>query len=260
MSTAHRMKTQLDNKHGQRALLVVAFIACAALVALAHSAATPAAGAASRTIIFTLSDAGKGRWSIVSANERGSVAMNYNWHGNLRFKVPAAVLANPNKRFSIPSSTTLLAGWIGDSTGTRAEPPNQGPYHCSYKGTNVRGIVTAVLTNGTARGTMQIVLAEKGEDGFFPSDGHGATVSCSNAQGASGPSHFEPQWLFRDSFSDHGQLTSGTAIFALPTNLLPKGSAKLAFPKEVGQIRKNPLLGDFTWDNRGTLRVSSRPV
>jgi hypothetical protein len=254
------MTTQLDNKHGRRVLLVVALIACVALVALARSASTPAAGVATKTILFSLTNSGKGRWSIVSATERGSVTMNYNWHGNLRFKVSATVLANPNKRFSIPSSTTLFGGWVGDSTGTRSEAPNQGPYHCSYRGTNVRGIVTAVLTNGTARGTMQIVLTERGDDGFFPSDGHGATVSCSNAQGASGPSHFEPQWLFRDEFADHGQMSSKAAFLTLPTKMLQRGSASLAFPKEVGQIRKNPLLGDFTWDNRGTLRVSSRPA
>lgn len=254
------MTIKLNYKTATRALLILALIACATLVALARSASTPAAGMATKTIIFSFSNTGKGRWSIVSPTEKGSVAMNYNWHGNLRFKVPAAVLANPNKRFSIPSSTTLFGNWVGDSTGTRSEAPNQGAYHCSYRGTNVRGIVTAVLTNGSARGTMKIVLTEKGDDGFFPPKGRGATVSCSNAQGASGPSHFEPEWLFRDSFSDQGQLTSGTAILALPTTLLPKGSANLAFPKEVGQIRKNPLLGDFTWDNRGTLRVSSRPA
>jgi hypothetical protein len=251
---------KLAHKPSTRALLVLALIAGGAVVALARTASTPAAGAAAKTIIFSFSDAGKGRWSIASANEKGSVAMNYNWHGSLRFKVPAAILTNPNKRFSIPSSTTLFGGWVGDATGTRQEAPNPGPYHCSYKGTNVRGIITAVMTNGSARGTIQIVFTEKGDDGFFPPSGHGATVSCSNAQYASGPSHFEPEWLFRDSFSDQGQLTSGTAIFTLPTKLLPKGSATLVFPKEVGQIRKNPLLGDFTWDNHGTLRVSSRPA
>jgi hypothetical protein len=253
------MTTQLDHKTGKRALLVVALIACAAIAALARSAATPAAGVATRTIVFTLNDAGKGRWSIVSAEERGALALNYNWHGNLRFKVPAAVLANPNKRFSIPSSTTLFGAWVGDFTGERAEDPNKGAYHCAYRGANVRGAVTAVLTNGTARGTMQIVLTESGDDGFFPGKGRGATVVCSNPVGELGPSHFEPQWLFRDSFSDRGQLTSTNATFPLPTKLLPKGAATLAFPREVGNV-DSQLRGKYVWDNRGTLRVSSRPA
>jgi hypothetical protein len=252
--------TPRNSKILVRALLVGAIVACAALVALARSAATPAAEAATRTIIFSFSNAGKGRWSIAAPTDKGSVAMNYNWRGNVRFKVPAAVLANPNKRFSIPSKTTLFGSWTGDYTGTRAEDPNKGPYHCSYKGTNVRGNVKALLMNGTARGTMQVVLTEDGDDGFFAPKASGATVSCSNFVGASGPPHFEPEWLFRDNFSDQGQLSSTTAIFIVPTKLLPKGATTLAYPKEVGQIRKNPLRGDFTWDNRGTLRISSRPA
>jgi hypothetical protein len=241
-----------------RALVILALVACAALVALARSTSTPAAGTATRTIIFTLSNAGKGRWSIAAPNDKGSVAMNYNWHGNVRFKVPLAVLKNPSKKFSVPSKTTLFGNWVGDLTGQHAEDPNKGPYHCSYKGTNVRGNVSAALTNGTKRGTIQIVLTEEGDDGFFAPKGRGATVACSNPVGELGPPHFDPKWLFRDNFSDGPAMTSTTAFIAVPATLLQKGSTKLAFPHEVGQIRKNPIRGDFTWDNRGTLRVSSR--
>jgi hypothetical protein len=252
------MTTQHTAKIWTRALVVLALVACAALAALAHSASTPAAGAATRTIVFTLSNAGKGRWSISSATDKGSVAMNYNWHGNVRFKVPLAVLKNPSKRFSVPSKTTLFGNWVGDLTGQRAEDPGKGPYHCSYKGTNVRGNVSAALTNGTKAGTIQIVLTEEGDDGFFAPKGRGATVSCATVVGELGPPHFDPKWLFRDSFSDGGSMTSTTAFIPVPAKLLQKGSTKLAFPHEVGQIRKNPLRGDYTWDNRGTLRVSSR--
>lgn len=240
-------------------MLVFAFLACAALVALARSAATPAAGVATQTIIFTLSDSGKGRWGLVSAEDRGSLALNYNWHGNLRFKVPVAVMQNLSKRFSVPSSTTLFGAWVGDLTGTRTQTPNTGPYHCSYRGANVRGAVTAVLTNGTARGTLQIVLTERGDDGFFPGAERGATASCGNSIGELGPTHFEPQWLFRDNFSEHGQLTSKTAIFTVPTSLLPRGSAARAYPHEIGQVKSTDR-GTYTWDNRGTLHVSSRPA
>ena len=77
--------------------------------------------------------------------------------------------------------------------------------------------MTAVLTNGTARGTLQIVFTERGDDGFFPGVGRGATASCGNTIGELGPTHFEPQWLFRDNFSEHGQLTSKTAMVTVPT-------------------------------------------
>jgi hypothetical protein len=255
------MTIQLNTKLARRAVLVLALVSGGALVALTRSASTPAAPTATRTILFSLTNAGKGRWSIAAPTDKGSLAMNYNWHGNLRFKVPAAILQNPNKKFSVPSKTTLFGAWVGDLTGTRAEAPNKGAYHCSYKGTNVRGNVSAVLTNrGVAAGKMQIVLTEEGDDGFFAPRGRGATVTCSTPAGELGPPHFEPEWLFRDTFSDHGQMTSTTAIIALTTKLLPKGSAKLVFPYEVGKIRKNPLRGDFTWDNRGTLRVTSRPA
>jgi hypothetical protein len=106
---------------------------------------------------------------------------------------------------------------------------------------------------------MQLVLTEKGEDGFFLPKGDGATVSCSNPVGDNGPSHFEPQWLFRDTFSDHAQLTSTAAFIIVSTKLLPKGSASLPFPHEIGSVN-DTVRGKYGWDNRGTLRVTTRPA
>lgn len=237
--------------------LGAALLGGAAFLAPVSGEAAPAAGAASvRTVTIALSDTGKGRWSTQGDAETGSVSMSYGWSGKLRFKVPAKAFASPTARFVARSSTTLRGNWLGESSGTKVGAPFNGPYRCRYQGKNVPGEVEAVLAPGTARGSLLLILTTRGDTGFFPPKSNGATVDCSSGYGADGPTHFEPQWLFRDTLTAQGRLTSDTAIFNLPRSALRRGTLRRAFPREVGNVN-SPLRAKLAWRNVGTLVVKT---
>ena len=235
----------------------LAALGVAAVLPLASSTAAPVSGTAARTIKFTFSDVGKGRWSTVGDTDKGSIAVNYSWKGAVKFRVPTGVLSNPSAaKFNLHSVSKLTGSWVGDLQGTQYGVPTAGPYHCSYKGTNIPITVDAQLTNGPKRGTMQLVLMSRGGVGFFPDKGNGASAECSTAIGDQGPTHFEPSWLFRDTYNDRGQLTYLQALIDLPTKLLPQGSTKIKFPKEVGNV-DSPLRAKLAWNNVGTFTVKT---
>jgi hypothetical protein len=179
--------------------------------------------------------------------------MTYSWSGVLRFRIPAAVLKSPTgARFSVASSGTLKGSWAGDFTGTKSSTPYSGAYHCRYAGKDVPTKVTATLTGGATRDTLALSLRSTSEGGFFPAKGQGATVACSTGYGAEGPTHFEPQWLFRDTTSDHGQMSSTAAVITLPARVLPRGSVTTTFPREIGKVN-SPFRDRLTWNNVGRL-------
>jgi hypothetical protein len=95
------------------------------------------------------------------------------------------------------------------------------------------------------------------EDGYFPDKGHRAFVRCSSGTVQSAPPHFAPSWFFRDNLQDHGRLTSDTAIIVLPSKLLPSGSAKVIFPKEIGR-NDSVAVGRIKWSNNGVTAVRAR--
>lgn len=238
-----------------RLTLGLALFGSAAWLSVFCPAATPAAGAALRTVTVTFSGSGKARWSVDSDADRGSLALNYSWRGKLRFGLPARVFKDPkHAKFSARGATTLRASWTGDLTGRKLAEPYTGPYHCVYKGANVPAKVTAQLMNGKVAGAVWLVLHAKSPDGFFPAKTNGATVSCSTGWGERGPMHFEPAWLFRDTITDHGQFTSATAVIVLSSKVLPRGSATVSFPHEVGK-RTSPFAGNLHWQNVGRLSV-----
>ena len=184
------------------------------------------------------------------------MAMNYSWKGTAKFRVPTSALKKPGTaKFSVRGTGNLSGNWLGDFAGTQYGTASAGPYHCTYKGTLVKTTVDAQLKNGTKKGRLQIILLAKSyEFGiyFFPVKGTGVTQDCANATGAGGPAHFSPAALFRDSFNVGGQLTTQTAIIDVPATLLPRGNAKVTFPKEIGSV-DSPLRPKLAWRNVGTL-------
>jgi hypothetical protein len=234
--------------------LTAALLGGAACLALVSGEAAPAAGVASRTVTISLSDSGKGRWSTSGDDEKGSIALNYSWKGTLRFKVPAKAFTSKSS-FVAGSSATLRANWVGDSTGTKFGAPFSGPYHCTYTGKNVPSKVLASLTTGP-RGALVLTLHARGGEGFFPSKTNGATADCSTPYGAEGPAHFEPQWLFRDTTSDHARMTSDTAVIDLPRTALKRGTVTRAWPREIGKV-DSALRAKLTWNNVGKLVVKT---
>jgi hypothetical protein len=236
--------------------LGAALLGSAAFSALVSGEAAPAAGAASRTVTITLSDAGKGRWTINGDAQRGSLAMNYRWKGTFRFKVPTKAFTSATSRFVAGSAATLRGSWIGDASGTKFGAPYNGAYHCKYEGKSVPGKVIASLTTGPGRGALTLTLHARGEEGFFQSTGNGATADCSTGFGAEGPAHFEPQWLFRDTTSDHARMTSDTAVIDLPRSALKRGTITKTFPREIGSV-SSALRDRLTWNNVGKLIVKT---
>jgi hypothetical protein len=229
----------------------VGLVALALFASLAvASAAAPRARTATGAVTLSLSDSGKGRWSILGDSETGSLAMNYSWHGRLRF--PGV----PGK-----AGGTLTGTWVGDYVGTRLQPPNQGGYHCSYSGKNITITLTATLARGPGSKHVTLTL-DRGVHrqvtrfGFFPNKGGGAQVNCATSVGADGPPHFSPGWLFRDTVTDHGTLTSQQAVIVLPSTVL-KGKATVTFPREIGSV-DSALRDKLNWRNVGTLKVTGR--
>jgi len=232
-----------------------------AACALAGSESAPASTEASRLVTITFNDNGKGRWSTDGDTDKGSMAMNYSWRGTAKFRVPTSALKKPGTaKFSVRGTGSLIGNWVGDFAGTTYGTAVAGPYHCTYKGAQVKTTVDAQFKNGPKKGTLQILLlARSYEFGiyFFPVKGAGVTQNCANQTGAEGPAHFSPTALFRDSFNVGGQLTTQTAIIDVPSKLLPRGNAKVVFPREVGSVN-SPLRAKLNWRNVGTLSLKAR--
>jgi hypothetical protein len=214
-------------------------------LSLISATAAPAVGAAARTIVVTLGATGAARWSSDGVADTARLTLSYRWNGRFTFSVPA------RGKFTARAATTLRAGWSGRSSGTGTS----GSYRCTYRGADVPGRVTATLSNGT-RGSLQLVLGAR-DSGFFSSQGNTATVSCTSRVGARGPTHFEPEWLFRDSLQDHGRFSSDTAVLVVPSRLLPHGSVTVGFPREAGTVAQ-PLRPRLTWRNSGRVTLSAR--
>src|ERR1051326_4702961 len=166
--------------------LSAVFLAGAGLVGGGSAQATNAARA--RVVTISLSDTGKGRWSTVSDDDQGALALNYHWTGRARFALPESAIKHPARtRFSSRGTAILVGTWVGDLKGSRLGGTDAGAYHCVYKATRTTVKVQARLQSGAKPGTVEVVLIAP--HGFFPDRGSGATVSCSNHVGVGGPPH-----------------------------------------------------------------------
>jgi hypothetical protein len=234
---------------------VVPPVVFACIAVFLAAGAEPASGVSARTVTITLLGGGKALWNLDNSREHSLVALDYHWRGTIRFAVAVPQLNDPAHRgLSVRSTATLVAAWTGHSSRTKLDETSG----CKYKGVNVRARVTARLAKGRARNTLEVILHPRGVPrGFFFDRGHGATVRCSSAYGARGPSHFAPSWFFRDNLQDHGRLSSDTAIIVFPSTLLPYGSATVAFPQERGR-NTSVALGRIAWSNRAETAVRSR--
>lgn len=236
-----------------------ALASCAALGLLAAATAAPSARVATKTVTIRLAGSGVGSWSLDSTNDKGSSALKYGWSGVLKFKIPTTALKHPGKtKFRVPSHTTLVASWDGVLEGQKLTGYMAGPYRCEYHGKGVKAAVTALLTNGVKGGTLDLYLHPRNQEEFFPPKGEGASANCTTTYGTEGPPHFAPSWLFRDTTEirngNRYWLTSNTAIITVPTRILPRGSARITFPREVGG-RDSPFVGKIDWKNLGKLVV-----
>jgi hypothetical protein len=227
---------------------------CAGIAVFLAAATAPASGVSERTVTITLFGSGKALWKLDNSRDHRRVALNYHWHGTLRFVVGVPLLNDPAHRgLSVRSNATLVAGWTGHSSTTKLGETSS----CNYEGVRVRARITAKLAKGRARNTVEVILHPRAQRGFFSSLGHGAKARCTSSYGALGPSHFAPSWFFRDNLQDHGRLSSDTAIIVLPSVLLPSGSATVAFPKETGR-NNSAALGRIAWSNRAETAVRTR--
>jgi hypothetical protein len=238
----------------RRVAVIGTILAC---LAVAVPAATPAPDATTRRVTFTLSGKGLGNWSIEWPKEKGQLALRYTWSGRFNFNVPARALKNVGKaKFKVRTKGTLRGNWVGVLTGTVVEGFAEGPYRCEYKGSNATAPVVAELSNAKTRGRLLITLrAQRGS--FFASSGEGASINCISAYGRTAPPHFDPSWLFRDTYSDRGRLTRDTAFISFPAKALPRGTVKTTFPNEVG-ARDSTYTGNVRWKNRGVVTVRTR--
>jgi hypothetical protein len=245
---------------GRIALLAVA-LGTPLAVMPAGSAAPAAREAPTRNVTIRLAGSGVGTWSVDSPSDRGSTALRYSWSGTLKFKVPTRVLKNPRSKFNVPSRGTLLANWNGVLEGDKLSGYAAGHYRCEYHAKAARAPVAAKLTNGIKRGTFNLFLTPRDQEEFFAGRSDNATANCTSTYGENGPPHFGPNWLFRDTTSfrigNRYYQTSNTAVISLPAKIVPRGSTKLAFPREVGG-RNSPFLGKITWKNIGKLAVRAR--
>jgi hypothetical protein len=242
-----------------RVPIVLAGLASVAALLLAPGVASPSTQAAKRVVTVQLTNSGVGSWSLDGPDDKATLALRYNWHGTLKFTLPARVLKDPGKtKFKVNGRTTLLANWDGVYDGRKLTGLDQGPYKCTYKGANVAAPVTATLQNGKRKGTLKLTLHPRTVSGtFFPMKGEGATANCTTGRGADGPPHFGPNWLFRDTVTDQGALTADTAIINISSKLLPRRSVTVVFPREVGK-RNSDFTGNLRWNNRGRLVVRAR--
>ena len=232
-----------------------------ALIGLAAWLLLPAGASSStqatRTVTIQLQGSGVATWDQSGADDSYTQALRYSWSGTLTFKVPANVFKDPARaKFKVASRGTLKAGWNGVAEGRRGAT---GPFRCEYKGANVPGPVSATLANAKRRGTLDLTLHPRaGASQFFTPTGQGATVNCNTTTfGTTGPPHFSPASLFRDTYTVRGFMTTDTAIISVSSTLLQKRALTVSFPRETGK-KVSPLLGNFTWKNRGKLVVRAR--
>jgi len=236
-------------------------LALAVVSAASPSRTAPKAHVATRLVTFTLGDTGKGRWSTVGDNDQGSMAMNYNWRGTAKLRVSTAALAHAATAvYNTHGTATIVANWVGDYVGSQFGTTTAGPYHCTYKGSNVKIVADAQLTKLTKKGRAQLILTARPlptSYGFFPTTGAGVSQQCANAVGSQGPPHFSPQTFFREAFNVGGQLTNQTAMIAFPGTVLPKGRVKVLFPRESGSVNE-PQRPQLKWSNVGSLTLTAK--
>ena len=215
---------------------------------------SPAEGSAQarRTVTITLYGSGKAFWKLNDSKETGRVSLRYRWHGALTFQVAPSALRDPKHRMlAATSTTTLIASW----TGTYRNKKGDALTTCRYSGAKVKSRVTATLNRGRADNTVELRFHPRGDRrGFFTDRGRGAVVRCSAGYTQSAPSHFAPSWFFRDNLQDRGRMSSDNAVIVLPSTLLPRGSATVAFPNEKGH-NDSPALGHLAWSNRAETAV-----
>jgi hypothetical protein len=208
-----------------------------------------------RAVTITLYGSGKAFWKLNSGRETGRVSLRYRWHGALTFHVASSVLRDPKHRtLRASSATTLVASW----TGTYRNKKGDALTTCRYGGAKVKSRVTATLARGRADNTVELRFHPRGDRrGFFSDRGRGAVVRCSVGYTQSAPSHFAPSWFFRDNLQDHGRMSSDKALIVLPSTLLPRGSATVAFPNEKGR-NDSVALGHLAWSNRAETTARAR--
>jgi hypothetical protein len=223
---------------------------CASLLLLA---ATPGAAATSRHKLLAVSGTGKAFWKLDAKADTGRLALTYRWHGSVGFDIPRAVLRDPKHRgLTVSRTAVLFASWSGTYTGKRGGVTTM----CTYSGTSVKARVVARLATGRARGTLELTFRPRTGTGFFSDRGGRAKVRCTGGAEQSAPLHFAPSWFFRDSVQDHARLSSQQAMLVLPATVLPRGSARIAFPFERGS-NDSVALGHLGWNNRGTTSVET---
>jgi hypothetical protein len=218
---------------------------------------SPAEGSAQahRTVTITLYGSGKAFWKLNGSRETGRVSLRYRWHGALTFHVaPSALRDLKHRTLTASSATTLIASW----TGTYKNKKGDALTTCRYSGAKVKSLVTATLNRGRADNTIELRFHPRGDRrGFFTDRGRGAVVRCSAGYTQSAPSHFAPSWFFRDNLQDHGRLSSDNAVIVLPSTLLPRRSATVAFPNEKGR-NDSVALGHLAWSNLAETAVRAR--
>jgi hypothetical protein len=225
--------------------------ACASLFLLAIA---PAAAVSQRRVTFAVSGTGKAFWKLDSKTGTGRLSLTYRWHGTIGFDIGRALLRDPAHRgLTVTRRATLSASWSGTYRGRRSGVLTT----CTYGGSKVRAAVVARLAAGRAKGTLELTFHPRAGTGFFPDRGGGATVRCGGGPEQSAPLHFAPSWFFRDNLSDHGRLTSQSAVLVLPATLLPRGSATITFPRERG-TNDSVALGHLGWNNRGKASIEAR--
>jgi hypothetical protein len=236
-----------------RARIALAGLAAALLLPAAASPST----VAKRSVTVQLSGSGIATWEQTGADDVYTLAMRYSWKGTLKFKIPTTAFGDPaHAKFKASTRGTLTASWNGVAEGRRGAT---GPFRCEYKGTDAPGPVLATLANAKRPGTLELTMHPRaGAVQFFSPTGQNATVNCNTTTfGTTGPPHFSPGSLFRDTFTVRGFMTTNTAIIPLSSKLLSKRTVTVTFPAEVGK-KVSPLLGNFTWHNRGKVVARAR--
>jgi hypothetical protein len=225
--------------------------ACAPLFLLAVA---PAAAVSQRRVTFAVAGHGKAFWKLDSKADTGRLALTYRWHGTIGFDIRRALLRDATHRgLTVTRRAMLSASWSGTYRGRRGGVLTS----CTYSGSRVRAAVVARLATGRAKNTLELSFHPRAGDGFFRDRGGRATVRCGAGAEQSAPLHFAPSWFFRDNLSDHGRLTSQSAVLVLPASLLPRGSATITFPHERG-TNDSVALGHLGWNNRGTTSIEAR--
>ena len=238
-------------------IALFAALAAGSAASLFPAAATPTPRAEpTRTITLRLANSGLATWSTDSSDDKYTQALKYKWTGTFTFKLATRVIKNAGRaKFVTSARGTLTAAWTGVVDGRKLTGADAGPYKCAYSGADVKAPVRAILTNGPARGKISLTLhPPAGAQGFISPQGDRRTINCTSTFGQSGPPHFSPAALFRDTYLDHRLLSTTNAVIGLPATVLQRRSATVTFPRETGR-KSSPFLGQLVWRNRGKLVV-----